>query len=164
MRLSNNLNNLEETSNLISWQDISTDMVLSLCGSILGEGASRHTYVYNLDPKYVIKVETGNNGHNMIEYLLWNEVMGLTGPLSWVKDWFAPVKWISPNGKLLVMERTYEKPEKERPKYVPDFFTDLKRDNFGWIGNKFVCHDYGFIYRFIKYSSRMQKISKDKWW
>lgn len=164
MRLSNNLNNLEETSNLVSWQDISTDMVLSLCGGILGEGASRHTYVYNLDPKYVIKVETGNGGHNMVEYLLWDEVKDLHGPLSWVKEWFAPVKWISPNGRLLVMERTYEKSDKERPKKVPAFFTDLKRNNWGWIGNKFVCHDYGFLYKFIKYEKKFQSIHKDMWW
>ncbi|MFH6944618.1 hypothetical protein [Flavobacterium sp. FlaQc-50] len=164
MRLSNKLNNLQETTNFLSWQDLSADLVLCLCGERLGEGASRTTFVYNLDPKYVIKVEPGNDGHNMVEYLLWDEVKGLTGPLAWVKDWFAPVKWISPNGRLLVMERTYDKPEKVRPRYVPDFFTDLKRDNFGWIGNKFVCHDYAFIYRFIKYGKKMRKISKDKWW
>jgi len=164
MRLVNNLNNLQETANLISWQDVSTEMVLSLCGEILGEGSTRHTYVYNLDPKYVIKVETGNSGHNMVEYLLWDEIKDLQGNLSWVKEWFAPVKWISPNGKLLVMERTYEKIYNVRPRKVPDFFTDLKRNNFGWIGKKFVCHDYGFIFKFIKYENKFQTIHKDVWW
>lgn len=164
MRLSNNLNNLQETANFLSWQDLSADLVLCLCGERLGEGASRTTFVYNLDPKYVIKVEPGNGGHNMVEYLLWDEVKELTGPLSWVKDWFAPVKWISPNGKILVMERTFEKSNKESPKKVPTFFTDLKRDNWGWIGNKFVCHDYGFLYKFIKYEKKFQSIHKDVWW
>jgi hypothetical protein len=164
MRLENNLNNLEETSNLISWQDIATDMVLSLCGQQLGEGHSRHVYVYNLDPKYVIKIEPKNGCNNMIEYLLWDEVQGLTGNLAWVKDWFAPIKWISPNGRILIMERTYEKSEKVRPRQIPNFFSDIKRNNFGWIGNKFVCHDYGFIYRFLKYEKKMRKITNEIWW
>jgi len=52
----------------------------------------------------------------------------------------------------------------ERPREVPEFFSDLKYDNWGWIGNKFVCHDYGFLYKFIKYDKKMQKIKKDCWW
>jgi len=56
------------------------------------------------------------------------------------------------------MQKTEEKPNKPRPKEIPDFFTDIKWDNFGWIGNKFVCHDYGFLYRFIKYENKMRKI------
>lgn len=164
MRLSNNLNDIVDTHNVLSWQDISTDMVLSLCGKNLGDGCIRSAYVYNLDDKYVIKLESGNSGHNLVEYLLWQEIKELQGDLEWVKTWFAPIKWISPNGKLLVMERTFEKPDKERPTTVPAFFTDLKRNNWGWIGNKFVCHDYAFICKFINYSSKMQKIKKDCWW
>ena len=105
-------------------------MALSLCGEVLGEGASRHTYVYNLDPKYVIKVETGNGGNNMVEYLLWEEVKGLTGNLEWVKNWFAPVKWISPNGKLLVMERTYEMQKKTKTKTRSRFLYGYKKKQF----------------------------------
>lgn len=164
MKLSNKLNNLEEVKNILSWQDLSVDFITSLCGQRLGEGHSRSTYIYNLDEKYVIKVEPENGDNNLSEHLIWEEVKGLTGSLAWVKDWFAPVKWISPNGKILVMERTFEKPKKERPKSVPAFFTDLKRDNWGWIGNKFVCHDYGFIYKFIKYEKKFQTINKDVWW
>jgi len=163
-RLKNNLNNLNEVHALLSYQDVATDFVTMLCGQKLGEGCYRSVYEYNLDPRYVIKVEPHNGSCNMAEYLLWEEVKGLKNHLEWVKDWFAPVKWISPNGKILIMERTQEKPGKERPKTVPKFMSDLKVSNFGWIKNKFVCHDYGFIWNFIKYENKFKSIHKDIYW
>lgn len=163
-RLDNNLNSIEEVSVLSRLQDVNTDLILSLCGKKLGAGVYRTVYEYNLDNRYVIKIEPNSTESNITEYLLWSEIKGLIGDLAWVKDWFAPILWMSPNGKILVMRKTDEKANKERPKAVPAFFTDLKRDNFGWIGNKFVCHDYGFFHKFINYSSKMQSIHKDCWW
>jgi hypothetical protein len=29
------------------------------------------------------------------------------------------------------------------PTALPAFFTDFKRENFGFIDGRFVCHDYG---------------------
>lgn len=81
--------------------------------------------------------------------------------MEWVKDWFAPVKWISPNGRILVMRKTEEKPDKKRPDKVPDFLWDVKVDNFGWIGNNLVCHDYGQFYNMIDYKKKMKKV---KWY
>jgi len=165
LRLKNRLNDLQETSNIISWQDVSTDLVLSMVGQSIGEGCYRNVYEYNLDPKYVIKIETEGTNGNISEYMLWDEIRGLKGDLEWVKDYFAPIKWVSPNGRLLVMERTFEKPEKERPKEVPKFFMDCKRNNWGWLKNgKFVCHDYQFLHGFIKYEKKFKTIPKDAWW
>jgi hypothetical protein len=158
LRLQNNLNNITETSRIIENQDVCTDLILSMCGKKLGSGCYRTTYEYNLDPKYVIKVERENTDSNMVEHILWDEIRGLKGSLAWVKDWFAPVKWISPNGKVLVMQKTHIKTLEPFPKKVPSFFMDVKADNFGWIGNKFVCHDYGFIGRFIEYRKKFTKI------
>jgi len=163
-RLDNNLNNIQEVSVLSQLQDVNTDLILSLCGKKLGAGVYRTVYEYNLDDKYVIKIEPNATESNMAEYMLWDEIKYLCGDLAWVKEWFAPILWMSPNGKLLVMQRTEEKPNKERPREVPAFFTDLKRDNWGFIGNKFVCHDYGFIHKFIKYEKKMQKVNKNAWW
>lgn len=163
-RLDNNLNSISEVNTLSQLQDVNTDLILSLCGKKLGAGLYRSVYEYNLDDKYVIKVEPNSTESNMTEFLLYSEIKGLCGELEWVKDWFAPILWMSPNGKILVMQKTEEKSNKERPKEVPSFFTDLKRDNFGWIGNKFVCHDYGFFHKFIKYEKKMQKIKPDCWW
>ena len=166
-RLENNLNSIEEVSTISRLQDVNTDLILSLLGQKLGSGVYRSVYNYNLDDKYVIKIEPNATDSNISEYLLWDEIRGLCGDLEWVKEWFAPVKWMSPNGKILIMEKTFEYPKNkklERPIEVPVFFTDLKRDNWGWIGNKFVCHDYGFLWKFIKYEKKMQKIKKDCFW
>lgn len=163
-RLQNNLNSIEEVCTISHLQDVNTDLILSLCGERIGSGVYRTVYNYNLDDKYVIKIERNSTDSNSSEHLLWNEIKGLCGELEGVKKWFAPVLWMSPNGKILVMQKTEEKPSKERPREVPAFFTDLKWDNFGWIGNKFVCHDYGIIFKFIKYEKKMQKINKDCWW
>lgn len=167
VRLENNLNSLEEVSNISRLQDVNTDLILSLCGKKIGSGTYRTVYNYNFHEKYVIKLEPNNTDCNVSEYILWDEIQGLKGDLAWVKDWFAPVLWMSPNGKILVMEKTSENPKNkklERPREVPAFFTDLKYDNWGWIGNRFVCHDYGFLFKFIKYEKKMQKIKKDAWW
>lgn len=168
-RLENNLNSIKEISTISQLQDVNIDLILSLCGKKIGGGSHRSVYEYNFDNNYVIKIEPNSTDSNMTEYLLWKEIQGLTGELEWVKNWFAPVLWISPNAKILVMQRTYEESKirgkiLERPKEVPEFFTDLKYDNWGWIGNKFVCHDYGFLYKFIKYTKKMQKIKPNVWW
>jgi len=163
-KLENKLNSVKEVATLTQLQDVNTDLILTLCGNKIGAGSYRTVYEYNLDSKYVIKIEPNATDANITEYILWDEIQGLQKELAWVKDWFAPVLWISPNNKILVMQKTEEKPQKQRPREVPAFFTDLKYDNWGWIGNKFVCHDYGFIYRFIKYEKKFQKIKKDAWW
>jgi len=36
----------------------------------------------------------------------------------------------------------YSRHEKHIPDKIPAFFTDVKPDNWGWIGNQLVCHDY----------------------
>lgn len=98
----------------------------------------------------------------MAEFMLWDEVRGLKNNLAWVEDWFAPILFMSPNAKILCMQKTSQYPKNkklERPKEIPAFFTDIKWNNFGWIGSKFVCHDYGFIHKFIKYENKMQKVN-----
>jgi len=164
VKLENKLNDINEVYEICKSQDINTDLIISFIGKKIGSGSFRTVYEYNFDKSYVIKVEHGNSECNLMEYTLWKEIENLCGDLAWVRDWFAPVLWISPNGKVLVMKRTQEKDNKERPRKVPDFFTDLKRDNFGWIGSKFVCHDYGFIYRFLTYSKKMRTVPKSNWW
>jgi hypothetical protein len=162
MKLENNLNSTEEICTLTHLASVSSDLITCLVGEKIGSGCYRTVYEYNLDKKYVIKIEPLNTNCNVTEYMLWNEIRGLTGNLAWVKDWFAPVKWISPNGRVLVMQRTKVDYKKEKPKKIPKFMWDVKEDNFGWIGNKFVCHDYGQFYNFISYSKGMQDVGK-KW-
>ena len=163
VRLENLLNSTEELCSISNNQDINTDLILMMCGKKIGGGQFRDVYGFNIDPdRWVIKMETSNTSCNIAEYLLWDEIQGLKGSLAWVKEWFAPIQWVSPNGRILIMERTKEEPKtkgKLRPKKVPDFFMDVKWDNFGWIGDRFVCHDYGFINRFIKYGKKFKAIN-----
>lgn len=146
-------------------QEISEDIILThdlitmVCGELIGEGQTRKVFEYNLDSDYVIKMEAGSDGDNFNEFYIWDEVRCLKGDLSWVKKWFAPIKHISPCGKYLIMQKTERMEGKKRPLTVPDFLADTHYDNFGWIGNKFVCHDYGIIFKFIKYGKKMTKIN-----
>lgn len=162
--LENRLQDFSEIKGIVEDAQLNLDLINCLIGEKIGSGSFRDVFEYNLHPtKYVIKVENNRNLYsrcNIAEQLLYEEIKGLKNELEWVKDWFAPILWVSPSGRLLVMERTEEKPNKKIPENIPAFFSDVKWDNFGWIGNKFVCHDYGFLYKFISYSRKIQKI---KW-
>ena len=165
IRLQNNLNSINEVNTISKLQDVNTDLIITLLGKKIGSGECRAVYQHNWDKNWVIKVEPNNTECNTTEFMLWDEIRGLKNELAWVKDWFAPVIWMSPNGKILCMQKTSEYPKNkklERPKEIPAFFTDVKWDNFGWIGNRFVCHDYGFLYKFIKYKKKMQRIDNKK--
>jgi len=160
IKLTNRLNSITELSTICQLQDVNTDLILILCGEKIGSGVYRSVYEFNMNPeRMVVKIEPRSTDCNMQEYLLWDEIQGLCGNLAWVKEWFAPIQYCSPNGKVLIMQRTKQL-NRPRPKKVPAFFTDVKADNFGWIGNRFVCHDYGFIHKFIKYEKKFQDI---KW-
>ncbi len=160
MQLEANIESIEQICTYVSMPAVISDMVTSLIGEKLGAGVYRSTHVYNLDrEKYVIKIEPLNTQCNVSEYLLWQEIKGLCGELAWVKDWFAPVKWISPCGRLLVMERTKPTSSKKKPEKVPKFLWDVKSDNFGWLRGKYVCHDYGSIYSFIQYKKGFTNVT-----
>ena len=163
IRLENNLNSIEEVNIISKLQDVNTDLITTLIGKKLGQGTYRAVYQHNWDKDWVIKIEPNNTSSNISEYMLWDEIQGLINKLAWVKEWFALVLWMSPNGKILCMQKTSQEPKNRKleiPDKVPAFLADVKLDNFGWIGNKFVCHDYGFLHKFIKYENKMQTI---KW-
>lgn len=137
-----------------------SDIFNSLCGNFIGEGFSRCVFDHATDINLVVKIATTSQGvrSNCSEFEIWDEVKGLKGNLLWVKDWLAPVEYISENGNVLIMHKTFQKPNKKNPTEVPKFLLDVKENNFGWIGNKYVCHDYGFIHGFIKYEKKFKKV------
>lgn len=137
-------------------------------GKQLGKGQTRTAYAYLPDPdKYVIKLQhTEHSSDNVLEWEIWHSLRDT----KWAK-WFAPCVSCSINGMALVQERVtpicdlhYEMGLV--PKRVPFFFTDLKKENFGFIGKQFVCCDYAYsLDRFIdksllhtKEQSNMQKL------
>lgn len=159
VRLKNNLNDIKELSTITQMESVNSDLIKMFIGKHTNSGYYRSVFEFNPNPdKYVVKIEHDDTDCNTNEFLIWNEVSGLHGELAWVKDWFAPILWMSPNGKIIIQERTrWHSLNKECPNEVPDFFSDVKVDNFGWLNNKFVCHDYGFINRFIKYNKKFRK-------
>lgn len=135
------------------------DITQSLLGRQIGSGASRVVYENAQDKDEVIKIEYMTQGDNWLEHRVWTQAKEFGKDLKWAKKWFAPVNWISPDGRILCMERTEEKPNKKRPKKVPDFFCDAKYENFGWYKGRLVCHDYAIIWRMMKTpTKKMQKV------
>ena len=139
------------------------DMMETMLGDKLGEGIHRKVFAHPLNDKVVVKIATDPRGTqaNVTEFKYYEEVSWLTGDLSWVKDWFAPVEYISSNGGVLIMKRTEVRTNKKKPDEVPAFIQDAHEDNFGWIGNKFVCHDYG-CQTFL--TSQITKKMKKPYW
>lgn len=153
----------EESQKILSNPAVAYDLVAIMMGKKLGSGCYRAVYECNAYPtsKYVIKIEPGSSSCNVVEAAVWNEVKWFTGEMEWVKKWFAPVEWISPNGKILCMHKTIQKPNKKKPDKVPTFLSDIKEENFGWIGNNYVCHDYGQLWNLTKYNKGFKKA---KWY
>lgn len=156
--LEDRLSDIKEVVRLNENPVVQVDLTASICGKRIGGGSFRDVYEYNLNPDFVVKIETGNSCCNTVEAMIWEEVKELSGKLEWVKDWFAPVEWLSPNGKIIVMRKTAQNDKKKKPERVPKFLWDVKTENFGWYKGNYVCHDYGQFYNFINYSKSNKKI------
>lgn len=118
------------------------EFMYMMTGEVLGQGMSRRVYAHPHDPTKVIKMENkaGSFG-NIQEWHIWDEFKAVAS----VAKWLAPCHHISDCGAFLIMERTQPLTIKKIPEKIPKFLTDHKRENFGMIDNRIVCHDYGFI-------------------
>lgn len=130
-----------------------------LCiGEKLGEGMSRHVYVWRPDPTLVVKIETQkHNWFNIEEYNTWAAVRDTKHA-----RWFAPVVGIAGGGSMILQRRTQLPRLEDLPSKLPIFLTDTKTENFGVLDGRVVCHDYGFhLLRERGMNSRMVKAD---WW
>lgn len=133
-------------------------MALAL-GKKLGGGIGRTVFVYDLNPRYVIKIESSGY-QNAIEREIWGAVK-----TTQYARWFAPVKSISGLGTIILMERTLPAPRRAFPDRMPDFLGDLKYSNFGLLRGKLVCHDYGTVSNFLHGFTRTKiRFRKSDWW
>lgn len=119
------------------------DGLTMIVGKIIGAGVSRTVFEYLPNPTdTVLKVETNVCFQNVREWLVWQAVRESKD----IAAWFAPCIRISDYGGWLMQERTkpvtLEELKREVP-VVPQFFTDLKVGNWGRLGKRIVCHDYG---------------------
>jgi hypothetical protein len=139
---------------------VKLDIIKHFLRDYIGSGTARDVYYFNDD--YVCKVENKSHSfQNVNEERIWSIVKDT----KWSK-WFAPVLNISPCGILLI-QRKVKKIETldELPNVIPEFFSDLKLSNYGYIGKQFVAIDYGLsnIEHFGLKNSKLVKIDKSKW-
>lgn len=135
-----------------------------LCGEKIGAGMSRKVFDSPLLPDCVVKVESsGGDFQNVIEWETWQRVRDTP-----YASWFAPCRWISGNGEILIMERTRPPAPAEFPERMPVFLCDFKRTNYGMRRNAktgretLVCHDYGTHLMFENGMTKRQR--KANWW
>ncbi len=129
--------------------EIITGLASMIIGNFIGEGEYRRVYEHSVDETLVVKIQNNNYFSNIIEWEIWNIVKGTEH-----EKWFAPCTLLSYNGKILFqtkVEPINKYNEHLIPDKIPYYFSDIKRSNFGFIGEQLVCHDYDFsIDKFVE--------------
>lgn len=118
---------------------ISLDLFRLVADKKIGSGIAREVWSMSLNRDFVMKIESGAESfQNVAEWETWQKVKYTA-----YARWFAPCIKISSCGTILIQKRTSPVLKTMLPAKVPSFFTDLKKENWGMIGNRHVCHDYG---------------------
>lgn len=134
------------------------DFFRMFCGNKLGSGSARQVYECEYNPEYVVKIEdAAHSFQNVLEWNIWNDAQHMHPD---IQKWLAPCVRISPCGIILIQKRT--KPAKKYPEKLPSWLTDTKRQNYGMIGNRFVCHDYGV--NLMCNNGLTKRLRKVEWW
>jgi hypothetical protein len=114
-----------------------------LCGDLLGTGSTRTVFRNFFDKTKVVKVATTTQGikANQEEFNTWNAVSYFTK----INSYFAQCYSLSRCASILIQEYIPDLPD---GKYkLPNFFTDLKPENYGLVSgtksSQIVCRDYG---------------------
>lgn len=138
-----------------------------LCDREIGNGMSRQVFSSKLLPDCVVKVEeTPGRFQNVVEWETWQRVKDTE-----FSRWFAACRWISPNGSILIMERTRQPAPSEFLDLMPAFLCDFKRTNYGMLppgpsrtgkADFLVCHDYGTHLMFE--NGMTKRMRKANWW
>lgn len=133
---------------------ISSDLFKLVIGKEIGFGHSRKVFEYLPDPNMVIKCEdSGDAFANVLEFKLWQDLQYNKH----AKKWVAPCYTLSANGIWLLQARTDPPPRSFKwPKQVPAWLTDCKKENFGLLKGKLVCHDYA-LHKLCDVGARMRK-------
>jgi len=112
-----------------------------LCGAKLGEGIHRRVFECTLDASLVVKVEHNEDFpsfSNVYEFRNWEDC----SEMKEVRKWLAPCVSISPCGLVMLQKRVIPLRDKELPKQLPEFLTDVKPCNYGWFNGHIVACDY----------------------
>lgn len=131
-----------------------------LCGDKIGKGINREVFVLKQNSNYVVKVEGDPSSGAFANVLEWRNYCDYRDVIAFGK-YLAPCELITETGQILVQRRVGFKMRKDYPKYIPAVFTDLKIQNYGWIGNQFVCCDYPYL---LLLGTDPKKSKYAKWW
>ncbi len=135
------------------------DLESIIVGKALGIGIHRKVAVFLPGTNKVIKIAEECPNINVLEDEIWQMVKDTN-----IAKWFAPCVAISPCGIYLIQERAETRPKSEYPKMIPNFFSDLKYANYGWIKGKFVCVDYASCISTSMVHKWTGKMKKADWW
>lgn len=152
----NRLKRVDVIQEIGDYPFVAQDLARFALGDFIGSGAYRYVFEFDLIPNTVIKYCPEADA-NVLEMAVWKAAKGQK-----YAKWLAPCLHISFQGHFLIQRKC--KPVKytdKLPKMIPDFFTDIKLENFGWIGKQLVCHDYQFLTRAIDRS--MHVMRKETW-
>ena len=119
---------------------ISADLLKMVLGEKIGTGSTRNVYEWLPDPTMVVKYEgAGDAFANVLEFKIWEDLQYVKH----AKSWLAPCFKLSANGVWMLQART-ETPSSsfKWPNRIPRWLTDCKKQNFGLLKGKLVCHDY----------------------
>jgi hypothetical protein len=138
---------------------ISLEFADMLIGKLLGFGASRYVFQHASHKNRVVKVDMSSWQANVLEYNVWQHVQYVKT----INRWFAQCPQMSRCGRILIMEKVNMTYDVDRlPKMIPQFFTDIKPSNFGFIGKQLVCVDYAS--NLLMEKSMKLKMVKAKWY
>ena len=151
---SDNYGNIEYHDSILAFRELES----LLCGRIIDSGTARRVYECRINPKWVVKREIGASVQNVIEAEVWSYAHGDAA----ISKWLAPIHYVSHSALYIIQSKTAPLSERERPKQLPAFLDcDLKLTNFGWLGDRIVCHDYGTLIAGIR--RRGTKLVRAKW-
>jgi len=130
-----------------------------VAGKLIDYGVHRDVYECKVDSRFVVKIERDMSTGDFANVCEWR---------NWInnKDWKDLAKWLAPceiiseDGKLLIQRRVNFYKNRKYPERIPTIFTDLKKENYGWIGKQLVCVDYAF-FRMDFNDLRLRKVA---WW
>jgi hypothetical protein len=108
---------------------------------LLGFGKEREVFIHPDNPAWVVKRAINSPHFNLAEYGNCRRLVR-----AGLGQWIAHVLDITPDGRLLIMERA-EPFVGKLPKKIPACFRDLHRPNTGWLRGHFVMVDYQEIRR-----------------
>lgn len=150
MRNTKNLKTFDIYDQIASSPYTLYEILENYLGECIGQGSSR--WVFEFNNKLVLKIEKGDWHANVVEWDTWITVKGS----KWEK-WFAPIEWISPNGRLMFQRKCNK--VYEQPKKLPNFLYDVKLSNLGELNGQIVAIDYS-INKLIENGLKIGKLYK----